>query len=122
MFNKVIIAGRLTKNPTITFTPTGTGVARLRIAANTKRKENDETLFINAVAFGKTAEAIAKNLGKGSPVLVEGRLRERRFTDELGINRTTFEIVASRIKFLPSNNKPKSMDFDDTFDTELDPF
>lgn len=119
MFNQIILAGRCVKNPEVVFTPKGNTLAKLRVAVNTTVKNNTETLFINTVVFGKTAEAAQKYLKKGSPVLIEGRLKSRNFTDSSGQNRTVFEIVARRIKFLPGGNKT---DFDNAFETELDPF
>jgi single-strand DNA-binding protein len=118
MFNKIIIAGRLVKEPFIHYTPSGKEVANLRVAVNNKYGNREETVFINAVVFGKAAEATAKNLTKGSPVLVEGRLRERRFIDKQGMNRTTFEIIANRIKFLPKGGNGKAS----LEETELEPF
>jgi single-strand DNA-binding protein len=83
MFNRVILIGNLTKDPEVRYTPGGTPVATVHIAVNSKFKSGDdwkeETLFIDAVVFGKQAESCGQYLSKGRSVLVEGRLRERRW-------------------------------------------
>src|SRR3989442_6983507 len=79
-FNKVILMGNLTRDPELRYTPKGTAVAKLGLAVNRAwKKETGETkedvLFIDIEAFSRQAETIGQYLKKGSPVLVEGRLR-----------------------------------------------
>ncbi len=104
MFNKVIMVGNLTRDPELRFTPQGTAVANMRLAVNSRVKVNDEfrdeTLFIDVVVFGRQAETTAQYLSKGRGVLVEGRLRERRWEYE-GQQRSKMEIIADRVRFLP---------------------
>ena len=104
MFNKVILIGNLTKDPELRYTPQGTPVASFRIAVNSKFKQaegfRDETLFIDVVTFGKQAETCSQYLNKGSAVLVEGRLQERRWESE-GQQRSKVEVVAQTVRFLP---------------------
>ncbi len=104
MFNKIILIGNLTKDPELRYTPQGTPVTTFRIAVNTKyNKQSDdakqETLFIDSVVFGKQAEPCSKYLNKGSSVLVEGRLQERRWESN-GQQKSKFEVVAQSVKFL----------------------
>ena len=103
MFNRVILIGHLTRDPEVRYTPGGTPVATLPIAVNSKFKSGDdwkdETLFIDAVVFGKQAEACGQYLGKGRSVLVEGRLRERRWEYE-GQKKSKMEVVANTVRFL----------------------
>ncbi len=104
MFNKIILIGNLTKDPELRYTPQGTPVTTFRIAVNTKySKQSDdakqETLFIDSVVFGKQAEPCSKYLNKGSSVLVEGRLQERRWESN-GQQKSKFEVVAQSVKFL----------------------
>lgn len=77
--NKVIIAGNLTRDPELKALPSGTTVANFGVASNrdVKRNETWEKVaeFHNCVAFGNQAEALAKYLTKGKPILVEGRLQ-----------------------------------------------
>lgn len=103
MFNKVILIGNLTKDPELRYTPQGTPVTTFRIAVNSKYKQADdvkqETLFIDNVVFGKQAESCSKYLNKGSSVLVEGRLQERRWESN-GQQKSKFEVVAQSVRFL----------------------
>ncbi|NOZ24935.1 MAG: single-stranded DNA-binding protein [Nitrospirae bacterium] len=130
MFNRIILVGNLTKDPELRYTPQGTPVANMRIAVNSRIKQGnefkDETLFIDTVVFGKQAENITQYLGKGRAVLVEGRLKERRWEYE-GQQKSKFEVIASTVRFMP--RKDSSVDYgagDETpppeETTELEPF
>jgi len=103
MYNKIILIGNLTKDPELRYTPQGTPVATLRLAVNYRYKQSDEakqeTMFIDNVVFGKQAETCSKYLSKGSSVLVEGRLQERRWESN-GQQRSKFEVVAQSVRFL----------------------
>ena len=103
MYNKIILIGNLTKDPELRYTPQGTPVASFRIAVNSKYKQSDEvkqeTLFIDNVVFGKQAESCSKYLNKGSSVLVEGRLQERRW-EANGQQKSKFEVIAQSVRFL----------------------
>jgi single-strand DNA-binding protein len=103
MFNRVILIGNLTKDPEVRYTPGGTPVATVAIAVNSRYRQGDEskeeTLFIDAVVFGRQAETCGQYLSKGRPVLVEGRLRERRWEHE-GQKKQKMEVVASNVRFL----------------------
>ncbi len=105
MFNKVILIGNLTKDPELRYTPQGTPVSTFRLAINYRYKQGDdlkqETTFIDIVVFGKQAESCSQYLNKGSSVLVEGRLQERRWETD-GQQKSKFEIVAQSVKFLSS--------------------
>jgi single-strand DNA-binding protein len=103
MFNKIIVLGNLTKDPDLRYTPRGTAVCNFRIASTTRYRSNgeakEETLFIDTVVWGKQAEACGQYLQKGRPVLVEGRLQERRWESD-GQQRSKMEIVADSVRFL----------------------
>ncbi|MEK7308778.1 MAG: single-stranded DNA-binding protein [Nitrospirota bacterium] len=104
MFNKIILVGNLTRDPEIRYTPNGTSVCNFGIAVNRKYKQGDEVkeevTFINIVVFGKQADTCGQYLNKGSSVLVEGRLQERRWETEDGQKRSKFEVVAQTVRFL----------------------
>lgn len=110
MFNKIIIAGNLTKDPEMRYTTAGVPVVTFSVAVNSRYKQNGETkeeaLFMDTIVFGKQAENCKEYLSKGSPVLIEGRLRERRWEQD-GIHRSKIEIMSKDVRFLPSN-KSKS--------------
>lgn len=103
MYNRIILIGNLTKDPELRYTPQGTPVASFRIAVNSKYKQSDEmkqeTLFIDIVVFGKQADSCSQYLNKGSSVLVEGRLQERRWESD-GQQRSKHEVIAQTVRFL----------------------
>lgn len=104
MFNKIILIGNLTRDPEVRYTPQGTSVCNFGIAVNRRYKQGDETkkevTFINVVVFGKQADTCGQYLNKGSAVLVEGRLQERRWETEEGQQRSKHEVVAQNVRFL----------------------
>ncbi len=86
-FNKVILAGNLTRDPELRYTPKGTAVARIGLAVNrTWKTETGETkeevTFVDVDAFGRQAEVIAQYMRKGRPFLVEGRLKLDQWEDK----------------------------------------
>src|SRR5208282_1690605 len=110
MFNRIILIGNLTRDPEVRYTPGGTPVATISIAVNSKYKQGDETkeevLFINAVVFGKQAESCGEYLNKGNPVLIEGRLHERKWESE-GVQKSKMEVLTSNVRFLPKRGDGK---------------
>ncbi|MCX7988040.1 MAG: single-stranded DNA-binding protein [Thermodesulfovibrio sp.] len=128
MFNRIILIGNLTRDPEIRYTPSGVAVATVPIAVNSRYRQGDEmkeeTLFIDAVVFGKQAEVCTQYLNKGRTVLVEGRLRERRWEYE-GQKKSKFEIIASNIRFLSRKEATETQDADHIPPeeyTDLEPF
>ncbi len=104
-YNKVILIGNLTKDPEIRYTPNGTAVASFRLAVNRRYKQGEEfkeeVCYIDIVVFGKQAESCGQYLNKGSGVIVEGRLQEKRWDTEDGQKRSKHEVVAQTVRFLP---------------------
>jgi len=103
--NKVFLIGNLTRDPELRFTPSGAAVANIGLAVNHRYQDSggnwvDEPSFFTVVAWGRQAEVCNEYLQKGSPVLVEGRLRWRSWETPDGQKRSTVEIVASRVQFL----------------------
>ncbi|NOY63872.1 MAG: single-stranded DNA-binding protein [Nitrospirae bacterium] len=129
MFNRVIFVGNLTRDPELRYSPQGTAVATLGLAVNSRVKQGDEykdeTLFIDIVVFGKQAENVTQYLSKGRGVIVEGRLRERRWEYE-GQRKSKFEVIASTVRFLPRREIQNSGGVDDIIppeeNTDLEPF
>lgn len=107
-FNRVILAGNLVRDPEIRYLPSGTPVANFSIAVNSRYRQNnelkEEVSYFDVVAFGKTGENCAEYLSKGRPVLVEGRLRQRRWEAE-GTRRSKIEVVAGIVQFLGGGTK-----------------
>ena len=86
-FNKVIIAGNLTRDPELRYTPKGTAVARIGLAVNRvytteTGEKKEEVTFIDVDAFGRQAEVIGQYMKKGRPLLVEGRLKLDSWEDK----------------------------------------
>ena len=107
-FNRVILAGNLTRDPETRFLPSGTAVTEFSIAVNSRYKSKttnefkEEVSFFDVVVFGKTGENCAEYLSKGRPVLVEGRLRQRSWTTD-GQKRSKIEVLADNVQFLGSS-------------------
>lgn len=114
--NRVVLIGRLTKNPELRFTPgTGKAVATFTIAVDRKfSKEKKETDFIPIVVWGKQGESAANNLEKGRLVAISGRIQTRNYEGKDGIRRYVTEIVADEVQFLDykssSNNASATND------------
>lgn len=102
MLNKWEGMGRLTKDPELRRTPSGTAVATFSIAVDRDFKGKDgerETDFIDIVAWRQTAEFVSKHFTKGRMAVVEGRLQTRDYTNKDGQKRRVAEIVADNIYF-----------------------
>jgi len=107
MLNKVILIGRLTRDPELRYTPNGVAVAKFTLAVDrafSNRQGEREADFIDVVVWQKQAETVANYLGKGRLVAVDGRLQIRAYDDSQGVRRKAAEVVAERIQFL---DRPK---------------
>lgn len=111
MTNSVILTGRITKD--LELKQAGqTQVTNFSMAVDNPFKK-DDTSFFDIAAFGKTAELLNNYCGKGSKILIEGNLKQDRFTDKEGHNRSVVRVIANRIEFLDSkgsnqqNNQPQ---------------
>lgn len=101
--NLVVITGRLTRDPSLKQTTTGTAVCNFSLAVD-KRKREDGADFFDCVAWQKTAELIAQYLGKGRKCGIQGRLQSRTYQAADGTNRKVMEVVVESVEFL---DKPK---------------
>lgn len=120
--NRVLLIGRLTREPELRYTPDGTPVANFTIAVNrsfTNQQGEREADFIPIVVWRKQAEQCAEYLSKGSEVVVDGRLQVRSYEDRDGIKRKKSEIIAWRVQFLgrlkkeePSLEEPAEAEID----------
>ncbi len=105
MLNKLILMGRLTREPEMRATSSGTTVARFTLAVDRDFKSGDgskETDFIDCICFGKTAEMAVRNLCKGRLIGVCGRLQLNKWKDKEGNNRTSPEALLDSIYFADS--------------------
>jgi len=107
-FNKVILAGNLTRDPELKHTPKGTAVCKFSIAINRKWRddagqEQEDVTFVEIDAWGRTAETIAKHLTKGRPILIDGRLKLDTWDDkQTGQKRSRLGVVCESFQFLDS--------------------
>ena len=121
--NKVIIVGRLTRDPEVRYTQTGKAVASFSVAVDTGFGESKRTDFVPVVVWEKLAEVCGNNLTKGRRVLVEGRLQIRDYEKD-GQKRRAADVVAQNVEFLDTKQQstpPKSPDDPTQFGTEVFP-
>lgn len=107
-FNKVILAGNLTHDPELRYTPKGTAVTKIRLAVNRvyttdSGEKKEEVTYVDVDAFARQAEVIHQYLKKGRPILVEGRLRYETWDDkQTGQKRSKLGVVLESFQFLDS--------------------
>ena len=95
--------GRLTKDADFTTTQKGTSMAKFRMAVNDRRKDG-ETLYLNVLTFGKTAEVLQDHLKKGRLVGVQGKLKIDDYKDKEGNSRSSICVMADSIELGPPTN------------------
>ena len=115
MLNKVMIIGRLGRDPEVRYTQSGSPVTTLSIATDesfTDREGNrtERTEWHRVVVFQRAAETCAQYLSKGSLVYVEGKLQTRKWQDQNGQDRYSTEIKADRVQFLDRKGERGGMD------------
>ena len=103
--NHVVLVGRLTRDAELRYTNSGSAVANISLAINTRRRRDDqwvdEAHFFDAVVFGKTAEAVSQYLTKGKQIGVVGELRQNRWEQD-GQRRSKVEIFVRNLQLLGS--------------------
>lgn len=113
MLNRIVLVGRLTKDPDSQYTPTGIPVARFRLAVerNFRNQETGEkeTDFIDVVAWRKLAEIVTQYYTKGRLVAVDGRLQMRSWVQQDGQRRVTYEVVAENTYALERAREPEAV-------------
>jgi single-strand DNA-binding protein len=102
-FNKVILIGNMVADPELKTTPNAVNVCSFRIAVGrryVKAGEQQQTDFIDIVAWRTQAEFVAKYFSKGKPILVCGAIQSRNWQDKEGNKRTTIEVIADEVSFV----------------------
>ena len=110
--NKIVILGRLTKDPEVRYTPSQKVVASLTLAVDRPFLGQDgkrEADFIPVVIWGKTAELVGNSCAKGHRLLVEGRLQIRNFDAKDGTKHWVTEVIANSIEFIERKEQAKKM-------------
>ena len=112
MLNKIIVMGRLVRDPEMRRTTTGVAVTNFTVAVDRdfKDKETGETTtdFIDCVAWRNTAEFVCRNFGKGALIAVDGQLQSRQYQAKDGTNRTVVEVVADNVSFTGERRDPSA--------------
>jgi single-strand DNA-binding protein len=102
--NKAMLMGRLGRDPELKTTQAGGAVVSFSMATNEREKQGDQwvdaTEWHYVVAFGRTAELIAERCRKGDPVLVDGKMKTRKWTGKDGVEKQRTEVLASTVQFL----------------------
>ena len=111
MLNRIILMGRLTRDPELKYTPQNVPVCTITLAverAFARQGEQRETDFIDVVCWRNTAEFVSKYFRKGLLIAVEGRLQSRKWKDKFEQNRVSFEVIADNVYFAERAEKPES--------------
>jgi single-strand DNA-binding protein len=112
--NKVILVGRLGRDPELKYTPSGAPVAKFSLATDESFKDKtgekqEHTEWHNIVAWNKLAEICGEYLTKGKLVFIEGSIRSRQWQDQAGNKRTSYEIIANQMQMLGSKADSERM-------------
>lgn len=111
MYNKAIVVGRLTADPELRQTQNGHYVTSFSLAVDrpyTARDGEQDVDFLNIVAWRGTAEFVCRYFTKGRPMLVDGSIQTRQYTDRQGVERRAWEIVADQVRFVESRSAAQS--------------
>jgi single-strand DNA-binding protein len=115
MINRVVLVGRLTKDPELRYSPQGTAICTFTLAVNRQFSNNEgkrEADFINIVAWRQLAELCSNYLKKGSQAGLEGRLQTRSYDNKEGKRVYVTEVVADNVQFLSSSGERKEFGTD----------
>jgi len=111
-FNKAMIGGRLGKDPELKQSQGGTAVCKFSVATSERRGSGRDakevTTWHNVIAFGKTAELIAKFFSKGKPIFIEGRIDNSQYEDKQGNKRSFSQVIVDRFCFVGSKSDSDS--------------
>ena len=122
MYNKIILVGRLTRDPELRFTNNGTPVCQFSLAVDSGFGDNKRTNFINIVVWNKQGENCSTYLSKGRMALVDGRLQIRNYENDEGRKIYVTEVVAENVRFLSPKNQTIEEDSDIQFESDDLPF
>ncbi|MDE6195694.1 MAG: single-stranded DNA-binding protein [Erysipelotrichaceae bacterium] len=110
MINRVVLVGRLTKDPLLKKTQSGTSVVSFTLAVNRRvQTQMQQADFINCVAWNKTADLMAQYLAKGALIGIEGRIQSRSYDDMNGKRVFVTEVITDSVQFLESRSSNSSM-------------
>ena len=111
MLNRVILIGRLTRDPELRKTASNLSFASFTLAVDDSRKNPDgtkNTLFINCTIFRERADTLVKYTRKGSLISIEGKLQQRKYTNKAGVQVSTYEVIVDSFDFLDSKGSAQA--------------
>lgn len=122
--NKVVLIGRLSRDPELRHTTSGTAVCQINIAINrpVAQDKEPETDFINVVLWNKQAENVAKYVTKGGQVAVEGRIQTRSYENSEGKKTFVTEVIASNVEFLQTKKNDTTKSNEENTTEANDPY
>ena len=122
--NTIQLIGRLTRDPELRSTPTGTEVTTLRLAVSRRKKDGEDqgAVYIDVVSFNKQAEAVAEHLSKGRRVGVTGRLEYREWQGQDGSPHSKHEVIADQVEFLDAAPQPANGSGEPAYAAGEEPF
>ena len=120
-YNRIILGGNLTRDPQGKDLPSGTKLAEFGLANNRKKGDDWEVMFIDCVAFGKTAELILAHFAKGKPIFLEGRLVYETWESD-GQKHRKHKMIVDQFCFVGSKQDGESQTAAATPETEVAPF
>lgn len=118
-YNKVILVGRTTKTPEVKMGKELKPIVTFNLAVDDSYVKG-ETYFFRCVAFGKTGDLVAKYVGKGDLILVEGELQINKWVDKSGINKETPQVVVRNVTFLETKKKDEVEEENEEENNEID--
>ena len=121
--NKVILMGRLTRDPDIRYSPEGTAIARFPIAVDRrfKKEQEKDADFFNCTAFGKTAEFVEKHLAKGTKILLIGRIQNDNYKNRDGEKVYSVQVMVDELEFAESKAAAERSQADSQADQQRKP-
>lgn len=129
MLNKVILIGRLGRDPETRYMPNGEAVCNFSVATSEKYTDKngqrqEATEWHNVTMYRKLAEIAGQYLKQGSQVYIEGKIKSRKYTDKNGVERTAYDIIANELKMLGGNaqtpaQKPQQAQAQDDIDDDV---
>lgn len=117
-FNRITLVGNLTRDPEIRYVGSGAAVTKFTLAVNRRSKQQEETDYIDCVAWDKLAETCNTYLKKGMSCLVDGRLSIRSYDDKDGNKRKATEVVVNTMQMLDRANRGAGGDDGGSFERE----
>lgn len=120
MVNRVVLVGRLTKDPILRKTQTGKSVTSFTVAINRRTTQNDQADFIRCVAWEKTADILSQYARKGSLISLEGRIQSGSYDDKDGKRVYTQDVVADYVQLLESKSVTETKSAYEPYQVDVD--